>query len=129
MWLKFATVFVWWQNSCSYVSVSRVIAKPFMAIWPISCWKKPGIIHKNYKYVIAFFLCRHACTETKINSIDTTGKSNSTGPIVYLLKLLVNHGGFSCLTKIVKDTQLMWMVPEQLEQDKVKVCYTHHDSS
>ena len=69
--------------------------------------------------IIMYFLCRNACTESKINSIDTTGKLNTTGPLLFLLKLLVYQGGFSSLTKIVKVPQLKWMVPEQLEQDQV----------
>jgi hypothetical protein len=61
---------------------------------------------------------RLACTNTEINTIDTTGKVNTTGPIVYLLKLLVSQGGFSCLSKIVKDPQFNWIVPKELEQEK-----------
>ena len=70
---------------------------------------------------------RHACTDTKINTFDTTGGSNTTGPIVYLLKLLVHQAGFSCLAKIVRgDSQLKWIVPKELEQEEVHVhVYTH----
>lgn len=62
-----------------------------------------------------------------INTIDTTGRSNTTGPIVYLLKLLVYHGGFLCLTKIVNDPQLKWILPEDLKADEAcfKVCMCH----
>ncbi|CAI8034865.1 E3 ubiquitin-protein ligase RNF213 [Geodia barretti] len=63
---------------------------------------------------------RNACTESKINSTDTTGKLNATGPILFLLKLLVYQGGFSSLTKILKDPQLKWIIPKQLEHDQEK---------
>ena len=69
-----------------------------------------------------FFLSRLACTESKINTIGTTGKSYTTGPLVYLLKLLVCQGGFSCLKKITNDQQLKWMVPKEFEQNKVNTC-------
>ena len=73
-------------------------------------------------------LSRHACTDTKINTFDTTGGSNTTGPIVYLLKLVMRQAGFSCLAKIFRgDSQLKWIVPKELEQEEViHVCvYTH----
>ncbi|CAI8002393.1 E3 ubiquitin-protein ligase rnf213-alpha [Geodia barretti] len=59
---------------------------------------------------------RLACTESKVNTIDTTGMFDTTGPIVYLLKLLVYQGGFSCVKKITKDQQ--WMIPKEFEQDR-----------
>ena len=67
------------------------------------------------------FICRHACTDDRINIIDTTGKSNTTGPIVYLLKLLVRQAGLSCLKKIVErtDVQLKWLIPQELSRDEV----------
>ena len=64
-------------------------------------------------------MIRRACTKTEINTIDTTGKMNTTGPIVYLLKLLVSQGGFSSLSKIVKDPQFNCIMPKKLEQEKV----------
>ena len=63
------------------------------------------------------YLSRLACTESKVNTIDTTGMFDTTGPIVYLLKLLVYQGGFSCVKKITKDQQ--WMIPKEFEQDRV----------
>ena len=70
------------------------------------------------------FICSRACTDTKINTFDATGGSNTTGPIVYLLKLLVCQAGFSCLAKILRDPQFKWIVPKELEQEEVHV-YTH----
>ena len=63
--------------------------------------------------------CRRACTEERINTIDTTGKTNTTGPIVYLLKLLVRQAGFSCLKKIVEKPDGKWVVPPGLGRDEV----------
>ena len=68
---------------------------------------------------VCFILSRHACTDTSINTFVTT---DTTGPIVYLLKLLVCQAGCSCLAKIVRDPQLKWIVPKELEREEV---YTH----
>ena len=55
---------------------------------------------------------RHACT------IDLTGERNTTGPIVYLLKMIVHQWGFGCLEKVVERHQ--WVVPVELRQDEVR---------
>ena len=66
-------------------------------------------------YLYAF---RCACTEDRLNTIDATGKSNTTGPVVYLLKLLVRQAGFSCLKKIVEKHK--WVVPDVLRSAEVR---------
>lgn len=69
------------------------------------------------------FYKRYACTETQINTIDTTGKCNTTGPIVYLLKLIVHEAGFSCLKKVLHEQgeQLKWVVPQGLARNEVRI--------
>ena len=69
-------------------------------------------------------ICRRACTESRINTIDTTGEANTTGPVVYLLKLLVRQAGFVCLNKIVQTRN--WVVPHELGRDEVPVL-PHHN--
>ena len=59
---------------------------------------------------------RRACTESRIN---TTGEANTTGPVVYLLKLLVRQAGFVCLNKIVQTHN--WVVPHELGRDEVSL--------
>ena len=77
--------------------------------------------HFCYVNMFLTFLSRCACTETKINTIDITGRSNTAGPIVYLLKLLVHKGGFPGLANIRKDSHLKWIAVKEFEQDKVCV--------
>ena len=61
---------------------------------------------------------RQACTMEGVNTIDSTGERNTTGPIVYLLKMIVRQWGFGCLKKIVERHQ--WVVPVELRQDEVR---------
>jgi hypothetical protein len=63
---------------------------------------------------------RCVCTAERINNIDPTGRSNTTGPLIYLLKLIVRQGGTSCLKKIIENQQLKWLVPLELENDEEK---------
>ena len=60
------------------------------------------------------FICRCACTDSRIN---TTIEGNTTGPVVYFLKLLVRQAGFGCLNKIVHTHN--WVVPHELRSDEV----------
>ena len=61
---------------------------------------------------------RQACTMEGVNTIDSTGERNTTGPIVYLLKMIVRQWGFGCLKKVVERHQ--WVVPVELRQDEVR---------
>ena len=63
------------------------------------------------------------CTDSGVNHIDVTGDSDTTGPIVYLLKLLMRQYGTDCLQRVSKDHQ--WVVPPQLRQGQEvrTLCY------
>ena len=61
---------------------------------------------------------RHACTMEGVNTIDSTGERNTTGPIVYLLKMIVRQWGVGCLKKVLERHQ--WVVPVELRQDEVR---------
>ena len=52
------------------------------------------------------------CTDEGINHIDVIGDSDTTGPIVYLLKLLVRHYGTHCLQRVSEIYQ--WTLPREL---------------
>ena len=55
------------------------------------------------------------CTNPHVNQIDITGHSDTTGPIVYLLKLLVRQfGGTPCLQNVVKTHT--WVIPPVLRR-------------
>ena len=54
------------------------------------------------------------CTDKGINHIDVTGDSDTTGPIVYLLKLLMRRYGTDCLQQVSGRHE--WVVPPELRQ-------------
>lgn len=70
------------------------------------------------RYLKTFYLYRNACTQRRINAIDTSGKSNSIGPAVYLLRLLIHQVGFSCLETIVN--KHTWLLPPEVQYTEVR---------
>jgi len=55
------------------------------------------------------------CCDTRINIIDPTGRLDTTGPVVYLIKLLVRRYGFPVLRQVSQDHP--WIIPEQLRKE------------
>lgn len=53
------------------------------------------------------------CTNRRINTIAVTGKADTSGPVVYLLKLLVRQYGFPRL-KIVSQAH-PWIIPQEFK--------------
>ena len=78
-----------------------------------------------------FHQTREVCTDTSINCLDTTGKKDTVGPVVYLLKLLVRQYGLSCLQKASQEHT--WILPEVLRQTeevyKTQICNCYSSSS
>ena len=66
---------------------------------------KPALLH----------VVRMVCTDPSINHIDDTGQSDTTGPVLYLLKLIVRQFGFPCLTEV--SVEHPWVVPHELKPD------------
>ena len=60
---------------------------------------------------------KDACTRMDLNTIDLTGKTNTAGPVVYLMKLIVRQWGFHCLNSVFERYQ--WVVPTELRQSEV----------
>ena len=58
------------------------------------------------------YTTQNICSDLNINVIDTTGSLDTTGPIVYLMRLLVRQYGMSCLEKIVNTYS--WIIPKEL---------------
>ena len=58
---------------------------------------------------------RAVCTDPTVNHIDDTGKSDTTGPALYLLKLIVRRYGFPCLTEVSEKHP--WVVPNELKSE------------
>ena len=59
-------------------------------------------------------VARMLCTDKGINHIDATGGSDTTGPIAYLLKLLMRQYGSDCLQKVSEAQH--WVMPPELRQ-------------
>ena len=54
------------------------------------------------------------CTDRKVNTVDITGTADTTGPVVYLLKLLVRQFGFPCLKQVSQTHP--WVIPQELKR-------------
>ncbi len=54
------------------------------------------------------------CIDTRVNIISPTGKLDTTGPVFYLIKLLVRQFGFPCLRAVSRVHS--WLVPEGLKR-------------
>lgn len=57
---------------------------------------------------------REVCVDPNVNSVDDTGQTDTVGPVVFLIKLLVRQYGLNCLQRASEDHA--WIVPEQLKQ-------------
>ena len=66
------------------------------------------------------YTAQNICSDLNINVIDTTGNLDTTGPTVYLMRLLVRQFGMSCLEKVT-DTY-SWIIPMELRsKQEVKI--------
>ena len=77
---------------------------------------KPHIVHGDTANQL-IEIAKEACTRIDLNTIDLTGKRNTAGPVIYLMKLIVRQWGFDCLNNILKSHQ--WVVPVDLRQSEV----------
>ena len=79
------------------------------------------LFHKNVPARLALFhAIREVCTDTTINHIDHTGQTDTTGPLLYFLKLIVRQYGFSCLAEV--SAAHTWLVPLELRRaDEVTI--------
>ncbi len=66
-------------------------------------------------------VARDMCMDTRVNVIDPTGRVDTTGPVLYLMKLLVRKFGFPCLQTVSQAHP--WVIPEGLRRvDDVSGC-------
>ena len=63
---------------------------------------KPALLHA----------VRTVCTDPSINHIGDTGQTDTTGPALYLLKLIVRQFGFPCLKEV--SVERPWIMPHEL---------------
>ena len=65
--------------------------------------------HTNNRLLL---ITRNLCLDSRVNIIDPTGKVDTTGPVLYLLRQLIRQFGQDCL-KTVSEAH-PWVVPEEL---------------
>ena len=66
-------------------------------------------------------VARDLCMDTRVNVIDPTGRVDTTGPVLYLMRLLVRQFGFPSLRTVSQSHP--WVVPETLRRvDNVSAC-------
>ena len=66
-------------------------------------------------------VARDMCMDTRVNVIDPTGRVDATGPVLYLMKLIVRQFGFPCLQTVCQAQP--WVIPEGLRKtDNVRAC-------
>jgi hypothetical protein len=63
------------------------------------------------------YTAHNVCCDLKVNVIDTTGSLDTTGPIVYLMRLLVRQYGMSCMEKVAD--VYSWVIPKELRNKQV----------
>jgi len=77
---------------------------------------KPALLHA----------VRTVCTDPSINHIGDTGQTDTTGPALYLLRLIVRQFGFPYLTEV--SVEHPWVVPHELktadEVTMLTLCYS-----
>jgi len=69
---------------------------------------KPNLLHA----------VKTVCTDPTVNHVDDTEQTDTTGPVLYLLKLIVRQFGFPCLKEVTMEHP--WVIPHELKKaDKV----------
>ena len=57
------------------------------------------------------------CSDREVNCIDPTGRKDTVGPVIYLLKLIVRQYGMPCLKAAAEIHE--WLIPAQLKSEEV----------
>ena len=57
------------------------------------------------------------CCDHKVNYIDPTGRKDTVGPVIYLLKLIFRQHGMACLKAAAEVHE--WLIPAQLKSEEV----------
>ncbi len=70
-------------------------------------------------------VARDLCMDTRLNIIDPSGRVDTTGPVLYLIKLLVRQFGFPCLMTVSQTHP--WVVPDGLKRADNVSRYIHKD--
>ena len=57
------------------------------------------------------------CSDREVNCIDPTGRKDTVGPVIYLLKLIVRQYGMACLKAAAEVHE--WLIPAELKSEEV----------
>jgi hypothetical protein len=57
------------------------------------------------------------CCDRDVNCIDPTGRKDTVGPVIYLLKLIFRQYGMACLKAAAEIYE--WLIPAQLKSEEV----------
>lgn len=77
------------------------------------------IEQNGYHYMNLLRAAGNLCSDRQINCIDSTGRRDTVGPVIYLLKLLVRQYGMPWLKGTVEIHD--WILPAELILDDVKM--------
>lgn len=94
------------ESSDTSLDYIEAIAKARYVLSVMAEQMKTGKVNET----LAQIVCK-MCTDTKINT-KIQGKS-STGPLAYLLKLIIRQFGFPCLKYVTQSYP--WITSEQVE--------------
>ena len=64
------------------------------------------------------------CCDREVNCIDPTGRKDTVGPVIYLLKLIVRQYGMPYLKAAAEIHE--WLIPAQLKSKEVIVMIEYH---
>ena len=73
--------------------------------------------HKGHHFMELLKAAAKLCSDCEINCIDPTGQTDTVGPVVYLLKLIVRQYGMPCLRVAAQVHD--WLIPAQLKTKHV----------
>ncbi len=77
--------------------------------------------HRGHDFMELLKSAAKVCSDCEINCIDPTGRTDTVGPVVYLLKLIVRQYGMPCLSVAAQAHD--WIVPAQLKSTHVNNKY------
>lgn len=73
--------------------------------------------HKGHHFMELISAAAKMCSDPEVNCIDPTGQTDTVGPVIYLLKLIVRQYGTPCL-RVAAQTH-DWLIPAQLRSTQV----------
>jgi hypothetical protein len=75
--------------------------------------------HRGHHFMELLKAAAKVCSDCEINCIDPTGQTDTVGPVVYLLKLIVRQYGMPYLRIAAQIHD--WIVPAQLKSTHVNI--------